>query len=95
MMLLFRGSSSDIPVVANIAGTETADGTVEFSWPDPGITPDDTYQVAVSGGPSSIQRSPQFVVDADAGERVCVTVTVNRGGKTGPLSNEKCVDVQG
>jgi hypothetical protein len=95
LMLLLRGSSNDIPAVANIAGTETADGTVEFSWPDPGIATDDTYQVAVSGGASSIQRSPQFVVDADAGERVCITVTVNRGGKTGPKSNEKCVDVQG
>ncbi|MDQ4137844.1 MAG: protein kinase [Actinomycetota bacterium] len=95
LMLLLRGSSSDIPVVSNIAASETADGTVEFSWADPGITPVDTYQVAVSGGASSIQRSPQFVVDADAGDRVCITVTVNREGKTGPHSNEKCVDVQG
>jgi tRNA A-37 threonylcarbamoyl transferase component Bud32 len=95
LMLLLRGSSSDIPAVANIAATETADGTIEFSWPDPGIARDDTYQVAVSDGASSIQRSPEFVVDADAGERVCITVTVNRGGKTGPHSNEKCVDVQG
>jgi tRNA A-37 threonylcarbamoyl transferase component Bud32 len=95
LMLLLRGTGSDIPVVANIAATQTASGTVEFSWPDPGIAVDDTYQVAVSGGVSSIQRSPQFVVDADTGERVCITVTVNRGGKTGPQSNEKCVDVQG
>jgi eukaryotic-like serine/threonine-protein kinase len=95
LMLLLRGSSSDIPAVANIAATQTPDGTVEFSWPDPGIATEDRYQVVVSGGASSIQQSPQFVVDADAGERVCITVTVNRGGKTGPQSNEKCVDVQG
>jgi hypothetical protein len=94
-MLLLRGSSGDIPAVANITATQSADGIVEFSWPDPGIAADDTYQIAVSGGPSSIQRSPQFVVDADPGERVCIAVTVNREGKTGPQSNEKCVDVQG
>jgi hypothetical protein len=94
-MLLMRGSTSDIPVVANITASETPNGTVEFSWADPGISDDDTYQIAVSGGNSSIQRSPQFVVDADAGDRVCITVTVNRDGKTGPKSNEKCVDVQG
>ncbi|MFC0682496.1 serine/threonine-protein kinase [Lysobacter korlensis] len=94
-MLLLRGSSSDIPVVSNIAATETAGGTVEFSWADPGISAADTYQIAVTGGASSIQRSPDFVVDAEAGDRVCITVTVNRGGKTGPSSTEKCVDVQG
>jgi serine/threonine protein kinase len=94
-ILLTRGASSDIPVVANIAASQSADGTVEFAWDDPGISGDDTYQVAVSGGSSSIQRSPRFVVDAESGERVCVTVTVNRGGKTGPPSSEKCVDVQG
>ena len=94
-ILLTRGASSDIPVVANIAASQSADATVEFTWDDPGITDEDTYQVAVSSGDSSIQRSPQFVVDADAGERVCISVTVNREGKTGPQSNEKCVDVQG
>jgi hypothetical protein len=94
-ILLTRGADSDIPVVSNIAAMETADGTVEFSWSDPGIARNDTYQVAVSGGASSIQRSPQFVVDADSGERVCITVSVNRGGKTGQQSAEKCVHVQG
>jgi hypothetical protein len=47
----------------------------------------------VRDGTSSIQRSPEFRVDAQAGDTVCITVTVNRQGKTGDPSTEKCIDV--
>jgi hypothetical protein len=32
-------------------------------------------------------------VDAEPGDTVCVTVTVNRNGTSGVASAEKCVDV--
>jgi hypothetical protein len=33
------------------------------------------------------------VVDGSAGQTVCITVAVNRDGKIGDPSAEKCVDV--
>jgi eukaryotic-like serine/threonine-protein kinase len=85
---------SDVPVVANIQATE-ADGTVTFSWQDPGINETDSYRILTDDGQSSIQRSPEFTYDAEPGQRVCITVTVNREGKDGPPSGEKCVDTPG
>jgi hypothetical protein len=93
-LVLIKASSTDIPVVSDIAAKVT-DGTVEFSWADPGIAVGDSYQIATSDGGSSIQRAPQFVVDTEPGEHVCITVTVNRDGKTGAPSSEKCADVPG
>jgi hypothetical protein len=66
---------------------------VVFAWPDPGVKADDTYVVTVPGGASSIQRRTEFTVDAQGANRVCLTVSVNREGKTGASSSEKCVDV--
>ncbi|WP_334593069.1 serine/threonine-protein kinase [Salinibacterium sp. CAN_S4] len=85
---------SDVPVVANIQVTE-ADGTVTFSWQDPGINETDSYRILTDDGQSSIQRSPEFTYDAEPGQRVCITVTVNREGKDGPASGEKCADTPG
>jgi hypothetical protein len=67
--------------------------TVEFSWEDPGLTASDRYQILTNEGDSSIQSAPQFSVDTAPGDRVCITVTVNREGKTGTTSAEKCADV--
>jgi hypothetical protein len=54
------------------------------------------YQVETNdGSPAVQQRDPSFVVDADPGDRVCITVAVNREGKLGPTSSEKCADVPG
>ncbi|MEO8263690.1 MAG: protein kinase [Pseudolysinimonas sp.] len=92
VVLLRVTSSSGIPVVTDIAATETG-GTVEFSWPDPGLDDGDRYQIQVRDGTSSIQLSPEFRVDAETGDTVCITVTVNRQGKTGDPSSEKCIDV--
>ncbi|MEP6480501.1 MAG: serine/threonine-protein kinase [Rhodoglobus sp.] len=93
--VLLRAGSNDIPMVSNIGAT--LDGTsVKFTWGDPGIKSSDTYQIATgSGQPAVQQRDSSFVVDATPGERVCITVTVNREGKIGNPSGEKCTDVPG
>ncbi|MCU1513143.1 MAG: serine/threonine protein kinase [Microbacteriaceae bacterium] len=90
-VVLIRANSSDIPRVSDISATMTAD-SVEFAWKDPGITSADSYQITTSDGRSSIQRTAAFVVDAKTGDNVCITVTVNREGKIGPPSSQKCVD---
>jgi serine/threonine protein kinase len=92
--VLIKGNSNDIPVVSDVTAT-VAGSAVRFSWSDPGLNEHDSYQIATTDGDSSIQRSNQFAVDATAGEHVCITVTVNREGKTGTPSGQKCVDVGG
>ncbi|MCU1407844.1 MAG: serine/threonine protein kinase, partial [Glaciihabitans sp.] len=87
-------AAGGIPTVSDIAGTANA-GTVQFSWDDPGLRDSDSYLIVTADGDSSIQRSTGFLVDAEPGERVCITVTVNREGKSGPASAQKCVDVAG
>jgi len=92
-LVLVRTAAADgIPKVTDISAVEDG-GTVEFSWDDPGIADGDRYQIELRGGSPSIQSSPRFVVDARAGETVCITVRINRDGKTGDPSTEKCVDV--
>jgi serine/threonine protein kinase len=85
-------NSAEIPVVTDISASLSGD-TVHFSWKDPGLTANDRYQIQVIGGTSSIQLNPRFVVDGSPGDTVCITVAVNRDGKTGDPSAEKCVDV--
>ncbi|MFM9876438.1 MAG: serine/threonine-protein kinase [Rhodoglobus sp.] len=92
-VLLLRSASTDIPTVAAIE-TRVNEATVEFTWVDPGLGETDTFQVSTSdGGPPVQQRGTSFVVDAEPGDRVCITVAVNRAGKTGSPSSEKCADV--
>ena len=81
-----------IPVVSDISASLSGN-SVHFSWQDPGLTTNDRYQIQVTGGTSSIQLAPRFVVDAAPGDHVCITVAVNRDGKIGDPSAEKCVDV--
>ncbi|HEY4153485.1 MAG TPA: serine/threonine-protein kinase [Pseudolysinimonas sp.] len=93
VVLLRAGAQgTGIPVVTDISASRSGN-TVHFSWHDPGLTASDRYQIQVIGGTSSIQLSPRFVVDGTAGQTVCITVAVNRDGKTGDPSAEKCVDV--
>ncbi len=93
LVVLLRAAGDDgIPTVTDISATETG-GAVEFRWPDPGLDDGDRYQVQIRDGEGGIQASPLFRVDADAGDTVCITVTVNRNGKTGDPSTEKCIDV--
>jgi eukaryotic-like serine/threonine-protein kinase len=90
-MVLVNANTSAIPTVSDISAQLTSD-SVRFTWPDPGLRADDQYQIATRDGQSSIQGVASFTVDAEDGDRVCITVTVNRDGKTGPSSSEKCVD---
>ena len=63
-----------------------------FSWSDPGLQTGDAYQMTVQDQPPSTQHATEFRVDAKPGQTVCVTVTVNRDGKTGTPSGQKCVE---
>ncbi|MCU1420974.1 MAG: serine/threonine protein kinase [Microbacteriaceae bacterium] len=92
--MFIRANSDGIPKVTDITAKSLA-SSVEFRWDDPGLKPSDTYQVTTSDGRSSIQSSADYVMDATRGEKVCVTVTVNREGKTGTPSSPKCVDFGG
>ena len=91
-VLLRAAGDNGIPTVTDISATENG-GIVEFRWPDPGLEDGDRYQVQIRDGEGGIQASPLFRVDANAGDTVCIIVTVNRNGKTGAPSTEKCIDV--
>ena len=88
---LLNAGRGEIPRVSDIAAKLGAD-SVQFSWNDPGLRAGDQYQIATRDGGSSIQQLPEFTVDAVDGDRVCITVTVNRDGTIGPASGEKCVE---
>lgn len=92
-LVLIRAGATDIPVVSDIEAT-VVDDAVTFSWADPGLAANDTYQIDASDGtPPVQQREASFTLDSQPGERVCIVVTVNREGKTGSPSGEKCVDI--
>lgn len=91
-VLLQASNDGGIPVVTDISAT-LGDGTVEFTWPDPGLGDGDLYEIEIGGRREGIQASHRFVVDTDPGDTVCLIVTVNRDGKSGTPSSEKCVDV--
>lgn len=93
-LVLVKAGNTSIPQVTDIAATTTSRSVV-FSWTDPGLAVDDSYQVTTNDGRSSLQSATKFPVDATAGDRVCITVAVNRAGKVGPASSEKCVDFTG
>jgi serine/threonine protein kinase len=90
-VLVRVAASGEIPTVRNVSGRVDS-GTVIFSWNDPGLQAQDAYQVSVGTAPPSIQRGTEFRVDLGTAGRVCITVTVNRDGKTGQPSTPKCVD---
>jgi len=90
VVLVRANSSGDIPTVRDLSG-RVSQGTIVFTWSDPGLESSDSYQVTVDDQPPSSQRATEFRVDAKPGQTVCVTVTVNRDGKTGSPSGQKCV----
>ena len=89
--LLVQRNAADIPVVSEIAG-RLRSGTVVFTWSDPGLRPGDNYVVTLRTGEESRQKGTEFSVDATGRANVCLTVTVNREGKPGEPSGEKCVE---
>ncbi|MEO7016258.1 MAG: serine/threonine-protein kinase [Leifsonia sp.] len=91
VVLVKVSADSQIPTVRDLSG-RVSNSTIVFTWSDPGLRSDDTYQVTVGDQPPSIQHATEFRVDAKAGQTVCVTVMVNRDGKTGPSSGQKCVE---
>lgn len=92
--LLLQANDAVIPSVTNVDGSARG-GSVVFEWSDPGTREGDSYVVALRSGETSIQRATAFTVDPHGAASVCVTVTVNRDGKYGDPSGEKCVDVAG
>ncbi|HEX4442168.1 MAG TPA: serine/threonine-protein kinase [Galbitalea sp.] len=93
-LIVIINASGGIPVVSNIKA-QVAGTTVKFSWSDPGLATQDEYAITTSDSDTSVQQANTFVVDATAGEHVCIVVTVNRDGKLGTPSAQKCVDVGG
>jgi tRNA A-37 threonylcarbamoyl transferase component Bud32 len=87
--VLVRANSSSVPSVADIAA-QGESGRIEFSWPDPGLQEGDAYQIETSDGFTSIQSAPEFTIGGDEGDRVCITVRVNRAGTLGPSGHAKC-----
>jgi len=86
-----QARSSGIPTVSDIGAT-VANDVVEFSWADPGIELGDSYKITTTDGqPPVQQRESSFVVTAESGQNVCISVTVTRDGKTGSSSAQKCV----
>lgn len=93
LFVLLRASTDDqLPVVSDITATVDG-GTVEFSWQDPGLAEGDLYEIEVDGVRTATQAQPRYVVTVP-GDSVCLAVTVNRQGKAGAQSAEKCVDVE-
>jgi len=85
-----QSRSGELPTVSDINATVSGE-VVEFSWADPGIDAGDFYQITTADGqPPVQQREPSFVVDAESGENVCISVIVTRDGKLGPSSAQKC-----
>ncbi|GAA4665914.1 serine/threonine-protein kinase [Frondihabitans cladoniiphilus] len=92
-LFLVRATSTDIPTVTDISAVTTG-SSVRFSWADPGLKAGDSYVVA-QGTDRSTQSSTTFSTNVNDGQQVCISVTVNRAGKSGPASAEKCSVVQG
>ncbi|ROQ41278.1 serine/threonine protein kinase [Frondihabitans sp. PhB188] len=88
VLFLVRSTSSDIPRVSDISATTTG-SSVEFQWADPGLRSGDTY-VVTTGTDSSTQTATTFTATGTSGQQVCITVTVTRAGKAGPVSAQKC-----
>ncbi|MDM4763476.1 serine/threonine-protein kinase [Galbitalea sp. SE-J8] len=93
-VLLLRSDRGEVPVVSDIAA-RVADGSIEFSWRDPGLDAGDQYQIRTADGATSAQTVPRFVVEAPPGDEVCVTVTVVHDGRPGAPSGSKCATVPG
>ena len=91
-VVLRLAPENDIPTVVDIAA-DVQGSSVQFSWADPGLDETDSYEIRAEGETTSIQRAGEFTVEGLPGEQVCLQVLVNRAGKLGPPSAEKCVEI--
>ena len=74
--------SSQIPLVRDVAAMPES-GRVVFTWEDPGLVDTDTYHVRTSTGDALIQGGREFAMTGAPGERLCISIAVNRDGSTG------------
>ncbi|GAA0959734.1 serine/threonine-protein kinase [Frigoribacterium faeni] len=92
-LVLVRADSTEIPRVSDVEATRTG-SSVTFEWDDPGLRAGDAYVIVAetdSGTDTSQQTTTRFVMgDAPDQGEVCITVRVNRAGKTGAPSAETC-----
>ena len=91
--LVTRGGDASVPVVAEVEAVASG-SAVTFRWTDPGLEPGDTY-VVTSAGATSQQSGTTFVVSGDDGAEECITVAVNRDGRTGSPSDQRCATIGG
>jgi len=92
-VLVTRVGSGAIPTVSDVRAS-TAGQSVTFRWSDPGLRNGDTYVIS-SNGASSQQSGTSFVVSGSKGDEECISVAVNRDGKTGVASAERCATIGG
>jgi len=92
--LAVQNEDGTLPRVSDIRAE--ADGSeVTFLWDDPGLAVGDSYHVRVDDGTPAIQRSSEFAVVTEPGQRVCIVVRVAREGRIGPASAERCIQTDG
>jgi len=84
-----QSTEGELARVSNVEAVQE-DGTIVFSWNDPGISEGDAYQVDVRGAATALQRSAEYAVAVASDETVCITVRVVREGRAGAPSDEKC-----
>jgi hypothetical protein len=91
-LVLIRSSGTTIPSVGDVQA-RVVDDTVEFTWADPGLAVGDAYRITPDGAAPVLQRTTSFVVDAEPGQRVCVTVEVTRDAREVGPAVQKCADI--
>jgi hypothetical protein len=93
LVLLTRGGADGVPVVSDLRAA-AGGSSVTFRWTDPGLRPGDTF-VVTGDGTTSQQSGTTFVVSGPPGSEQCIQVAVNRDGRTGASSGERCATVGG
>jgi serine/threonine protein kinase len=94
VVVVLGALNTSIPVVTDIQASARS-GAVEFSWRDPGLAPGDVYVIRSADGSSSTQSSTVFTLQPDASGTACITVRVNRDGRSGDPSAQKCASPEG
>ncbi|GAA1492466.1 serine/threonine-protein kinase [Curtobacterium herbarum] len=90
--VLTRGDDA-VPVVSDLSATSGA-SAVTFRWTDPGLEQGDTF-VVTADGTTSQQTGTTFVATGRPGVEQCIRVAVNRDGRTGADSGERCGTIGG
>ncbi|MGN8048548.1 serine/threonine-protein kinase [Curtobacterium sp. 22159] len=91
VVVVGRLGTGAIPVVSDVRA-QSSTASVTFRWTDPGLRTGDTYVIS-SNGASSQQTGTSFVVSGQKGDEECIAVAVNRDGKTGVASAQKCATI--